>query len=98
MPNSETTSFLLDVVEKLDLKSSLVIVSPSMSGRFSLPFVVEHPERVKGFIPVAPVQTEKFVDKFAKVFVSAFPPSSSSLSLSTCVASFRSVCRVKCIR
>ena len=32
-----------------------VIVSPSMSGRFSFPYVLAHPERVAGFVPVAPV-------------------------------------------
>jgi len=72
VPDSKTSSFLLSVVEKLDLKSSLVIISPSMSGRFSLPFLVKHPERVKGYIPVAPVNTEQFVDKFANIFVSVF--------------------------
>jgi len=32
-----------------------VIVSPSMSGRFSLPYLQAHPDRVAGFVPVAPV-------------------------------------------
>lgn len=37
-----------------------VIVSPSMSGRFSLPFVLAHPERVAGFVPVAPVGAKEY--------------------------------------
>ena len=35
--------------------SRFVIVSPSMSGGFSLPFVARHTERVAGYVPVAPV-------------------------------------------
>ena len=31
-----------------------VVVSPSMSGRFSFPYVLAHPEAVAGFVPVAP--------------------------------------------
>ena len=32
-----------------------VVVSPSMSGRFSLPLVTEEPQRLAGFVAVAPV-------------------------------------------
>lgn len=36
-----------------------IIVSPSMSGRFSLPFVIEYPDHVGGFVAVAPVGISK---------------------------------------
>ena len=32
-----------------------VIVSPSMSGRYSMPLVTGHPQRIAGFVAVAPV-------------------------------------------
>lgn len=32
-----------------------VIVSPSMSGRFALPFITKHTKRFRGFVAVAPV-------------------------------------------
>lgn len=52
-------SFLLDVLKSLEL-GPVVIVSPSLSGMYSLPFLFGHSDMVKGFIPVAPICTEKF--------------------------------------
>ncbi|MGF1493440.1 MAG: alpha/beta fold hydrolase [Microcoleaceae cyanobacterium] len=48
------SEFLPKLVEKLGLKT-VVLVSPSMSGTYSLEFVVSYPETVKGFVAVAPV-------------------------------------------
>src|SRR3954469_2583588 len=42
---------LIDVLEV----EKPVIVSPSMSGQFALPFAIEEPARVGGFVAVAPV-------------------------------------------
>ena len=39
-----------------------VVVSPSMSGSFALPFWVEHGDRVAGFVAVAPVGIERFAE------------------------------------
>lgn len=48
-----------------------IIVSPSMSGRFSLPFLLSHPEKVGGFVPVAPTLPPRF--DAASVKASTFP-------------------------
>ncbi|OQR79482.1 alpha/beta hydrolase domain-containing protein 14B-like [Tropilaelaps mercedesae] len=52
-------------LEKLMLELSFrpqdtVIISPSMSGAYSLAFLNKHPNLLKGFVPVAPVNTESF--------------------------------------
>ncbi|XP_067855112.1 protein ABHD14B [Heptranchias perlo] len=52
-------SFLMSVLEGLAL-GPVVIISPSLSGMYSLPFLFGHNGMVKGFIPVAPICTEKF--------------------------------------
>jgi len=45
-----------------------VLLSPSMSGGYSLPFLMNKSDRLAGFIPVAPVSTEKYsVDKYHSV-------------------------------
>jgi abhydrolase domain-containing protein 14 len=47
-------SFLPELIDQLDLKRP-VLVSPSMSGRYSLPLVANQPGKLAGFVPVAPV-------------------------------------------
>jgi pimeloyl-ACP methyl ester carboxylesterase len=44
-----------------------VIVSPSMSGRFALPLVTEEPQRVSGFVAVAPVGIPSYADQLHRV-------------------------------
>ncbi len=45
--------FLAQVIPELEIERP-VIVSPSMSGGFSLPLVARHPDMVGGFVAVAP--------------------------------------------
>ncbi|MBD2185449.1 alpha/beta hydrolase [Planktothrix sp. FACHB-1355] len=65
--NSERISgspgeFLLEVIEVLNLNKP-VLISPSMSGNYSLPFVVNHSEKLSGFVPVAPVGIMMFTQQ-----------------------------------
>ncbi|OXB58163.1 hypothetical protein ASZ78_006935 [Callipepla squamata] len=52
-------AFVRHVVQQLGLQRP-VLVSPSMSGRFSLPFLVAHGEQLAGFVPIAPVGTREY--------------------------------------
>jgi len=49
----EPEDFLAALIEVLELEQPTV-VSPSMSGRFMLPVVLEHPELLSGWVAVAP--------------------------------------------
>ncbi|XP_072308625.1 putative protein-lysine deacylase ABHD14B [Eucyclogobius newberryi] len=51
--------FLKLLCESLDLAPA-VIISPSLSGMYSLPFLMQHPSMVRAYVPVAPICTEKF--------------------------------------
>lgn len=51
--------FLKEVCEELKL-SPVVVISPSLSGMYSLPFLMQHQDLIRGYIPVAPICTDKF--------------------------------------
>ncbi len=51
--------FLNDFLEELNFTKPIV-VSPSMSGIYSLPLVVSHWDKLKGFVAVAPVAISKY--------------------------------------
>ncbi|XP_075039914.1 putative protein-lysine deacylase ABHD14B [Mixophyes fleayi] len=52
-------SFLQEVLTSLNMAPA-VIISPSLSGMYSLPLVLNSPERVAAYIPIAPICTDKF--------------------------------------
>jgi len=59
-------AFLVELMETLTLKKP-VLVSPSMSGRYSLPLVANRPELLSGYVPVAPVGITSFKEKLQGV-------------------------------
>ena len=61
-------SFLPPLLEALAIERAAV-VSPSMSGVFSLPLVARHPERLTGYIPVAPAAIDRYESELSEVRV-----------------------------
>ncbi|NXH52539.1 ABHEA protein, partial [Rhabdornis inornatus] len=52
-------TFLDNVLQELGMQRP-VLVSPSMSGRFALPFLLAHGDQLAGFVPIAPVGTRDY--------------------------------------
>ncbi|XP_071611845.1 putative protein-lysine deacylase ABHD14B isoform X2 [Heliangelus exortis] len=52
-------TFLKAVLEALCLGPA-VVISPSLSGMYSLPLLFQHNHLLKAYVPVAPICTEKF--------------------------------------
>ncbi|KAK3605905.1 hypothetical protein CHS0354_017811 [Potamilus streckersoni] len=62
----DNVAFMEELIQALKLNAP-VIISPSMSGEFSLPYLFKDPSNVlirsKAYIPVAPVYTDKYDKK-----------------------------------
>lgn len=66
--------FLKEVCEQLSL-SPAVVISPSLSGMYSLPFLHQHQALVRAYIPVAPICTDKFTaEQYQSVKVQFYKP------------------------
>ncbi len=57
LPPSKVLSSLLPLLTQ----RPVVVVSPSMSGRFSFPLLVDRPSYVAGFVPVAPAAVDRYL-------------------------------------
>uniref|UniRef100_A0A8C5Q141 Putative protein-lysine deacylase ABHD14B n=1 Tax=Leptobrachium leishanense TaxID=445787 RepID=A0A8C5Q141_9ANUR len=61
--------FLQEVLKSLNLAPA-VVISPSLSGMYSLSLLVNRPQDVAAYIPIAPICTDKFsADVYAGVQV-----------------------------
>ncbi len=70
--NSESlsTGSLQEFIPEFFAKLSLdlpVLVAPSMSGGYSLPFIVKHQEKLRGFVPIATVGISRLAEQLKKV-------------------------------
>ena len=44
-----------------------ILVAPSMSGRFAFPLIVQHPQSIAAFVPVAPVGVNEHAQRLPEV-------------------------------
>jgi abhydrolase domain-containing protein 14 len=58
----EPKTFLADLLVPLDIGRP-VVLSPSRSGNLSFPLILDHPEKVSGYVPVAPVGVRQYAGK-----------------------------------
>jgi abhydrolase domain-containing protein 14 len=64
----DTETFLIDLLHELKTRKP-VVVSPSMSGRFSLLLVIAAPPRTCGFVAVAPVAIPTYRSRLKRILV-----------------------------
>ena len=57
-------TFLANLLPVLGLQKP-VVVAPSMSGRVAFPLILRHPERVAGFVAIAPVGSQRYAPLLA---------------------------------
>jgi len=49
------------------LGGAVVVVSPSMSGTFSLPLAIDHPQALLGYVPIAPAGIDRYRDRLGEI-------------------------------
>src|SRR4051794_18387370 len=59
-------TWLCVLLDLLEIKRP-VVVSPSMSGRFALPLVTDEPQRISGFVAIAPVGIPSYKDQLHQI-------------------------------
>ncbi len=58
----DPNTFLAELITLLDIGRP-VVLSPSRSGNLSFPLILDHPEKVSGYVPIAPVGVKKYASK-----------------------------------
>lgn len=61
----EPIEFLTAILKVFNL-NKLILVAPSMSGRYAIPFIMAKPEMIIGFVPIAPIFPKGFTDENLK--------------------------------
>lgn len=59
MEPNKRPEFLKQVIENLKMER-VILVSPTYSGSFSMPFIMENPKFLYGFVAVAPIETSVY--------------------------------------
>ncbi len=62
-----SSKWLLHFMTVVGIDRPVAVVSPSMSGRFSLPVAAENPSSLAGLVLVAPVGVPKYLDRLGKL-------------------------------
>ncbi|XP_039268316.2 putative protein-lysine deacylase ABHD14B [Styela clava] len=66
----DTNDFMDELIANIGIERP-ILVSPSMSGRYSIPYVLNHSSKLRGYIPIAPSNYGGTKEKFQKIILPA---------------------------
>ena len=64
--SKDPAEWLDELFDQLSIESTILLAA-SMSGGYALPFVTAHPERVSGFVAIAPVSIPTYHENLHKI-------------------------------